>query len=80
MQRKFAEKKSEILSEAIMRTLRKGDVYTRYSVGQFLIILNQAEEKHCIPIFQRIADTYESLGGSRRELVYQITSVSEKNR
>lgn len=75
LQKAAAKKKSEVLAKAIKRTIRSGDVFTQYSTGQFLIILNQAEQENCGKIFKRILETYVQLGGSRREVSWQITPI-----
>lgn len=82
MRRTTAQEKERLLTEAIRTSLRKGDVCTRYSVGQLLVILNRAGEKNCSRIFRRIAQAYEKSGGNRRDIeshVVQIMAPEKKN-
>lgn len=77
MQNKPVRKKSVYLAEAIKESLRCGDIFTQYMEGKFLIILNRAEKEHCKRIFKRIAGRYEILGGSRRDLEWQVTLITK---
>ncbi len=79
MQNKPVRKKSSILSQAIRESLRCGDIFTQYTEGRFLIILNGAEEENCRRVFKRIAVRYEELGGIRRDLNWQATLIARED-
>ncbi|MDO5417986.1 MAG: bacterial transcriptional activator domain-containing protein [Lachnospiraceae bacterium] len=75
---KVARERQDVVKEAIQKTLRGGDAFTLYKDGIFLILLNNTNEENCGRVFQRIIKSYESLGGSRRNLEYRTTSVIEQ--
>lgn len=50
----------ERLSEVISETLRKSDIYTRYSVTQYLILLPSASYENGNAVMSRIVSTYKS--------------------
>ena len=51
----------EQLEQAITRSLRAGDVFTRYSGSQFLVVLIGAQEENLDVISQRISQRFQSL-------------------
>ena len=53
----------EQLEQAITRSLRAGDVFTRYSGSQFLVVLIGAQEENLDVISQRISQRFQSLTG-----------------
>lgn len=61
------------LRQAIGGSLRKGDIFTCYSPGQYLILLNGAAEEDCREIFGRIENRLEGWEYRRRiRLKYEI--------
>lgn len=67
---------SEVLSEAIREALRPGDVYTRYSRSQFLLILVGIPGKDCAEIVGRIDAGFRRREKSRRiQVTYRIVPI-----
>ena len=61
------------LRQAIGGSLRKGDIFTCHSPGQYLILLNGAAEEDCREIFGRIENRLEGWEYRRRiRLKYEI--------
>lgn len=54
------------LEEALRRTLRQEDGFTRYSRSQFLVVLIGVEEADCGVIAQRVTERLRRAGGSQR--------------
>lgn len=58
-EKKRAEEASRQLCAAISQALRRGDVYTRFSSSQYLILLNGVKDGTCSMIFERIQNRFE---------------------
>lgn len=69
--------RSVILKDVIGKCLRKGDVYTRYTNAQFLILLTGVDEEDCELIYRRISRRLKEQAGSRAELDYTVSLLSE---
>lgn len=68
---------SEELSEAIRGALRRGDLYTRYSINQYLILLLDLDTGDCAAIIDRINGTFEN--PTRKNYIkYHVASVNEE--
>ncbi|MCI7262124.1 MAG: hypothetical protein MR562_02770 [Clostridiaceae bacterium] len=65
----------EQLKEAIRAALRRGDLYTRYSRNQYLIILIGTEHENCQKAFQRIQDEWKKAEGRKGILTYSTESL-----
>ncbi len=71
---------AESLSEAIRLSLRRGDLYTRYSSAQFLVLLIGTNMENCRPISNRIALNYRKLYKGRGiRLEHAVMSASQIN-
>lgn len=69
---------SEELYQAIKKSLRRGDSFTKYSTTQFLILLVGTNRENCSLIFRRIADTFSRDHRSwRNYLEYYVSSVAD---
>ena len=69
---------SEELSEAIQDALRRGDLYTRYSANQYLILLLDLQPADCAAIIDRINKKFEN--PSRKNYMrYHVTPVKNGN-
>ena len=55
---KKQEEYSKALHDAIQRSLRKGDSFTKYSTSQFLILLVGTNKENCKLIFDRIVNNF----------------------
>ncbi len=74
---KMVAKKMEWLFEAMGRAMRSGDVYTKYSVCQYLALLLGTNQEDCSIVSSRIDQKYMELsGGGRREVQYYVTSLA----
>ena len=69
--------RAEILEQSLSEGLRKGDVYTKYSPSQYLILLIGTKREDCAIIYQRISRRVKELAGSRAEFRYRIVSLAE---
>lgn len=68
---------SGILSEAIQEALGSGDVYTRYSRSQFLLILTGIAENACADIVGRIDAGFRRRVSSRKvQVAYRIAPIN----
>ncbi len=64
--------------KAIHDTLRKGDFYTKYNYGQYLVVLSGISQKNCKIVSERIDETFAQISektGCRAE--YYVASVEE---
>lgn len=69
--------RADALKEALQEALRQGDVFTKYSSSQFLVLLIGTKKEDCTTIYQRISRRLKDLAGSRAELKYRIVSLGE---
>ena len=53
------------LEQALKNSLRSGDLYTRYSTNQYLILLIGIEEENCGLVIERINDNMERTAGKK---------------
>ena len=75
---KVLSRKMEWLCEAIRRTMRRGDLFTKYSSCQYLALLLGTSREDCTAISGRIDRKYQQLsGGMRKEIRYYVTSLAE---
>lgn len=73
--REKLEAQMGLLKDIIQQTLRRGDLYTRYSKSQYLIILVGTEMENCAIAFSRIKDRWKRTVESRGELTYSVSSL-----
>ena len=69
--------RADMLQKALQAELRQGDVFTKYSASQFLLLLIGARKEDCGLIYYRIARKLKELAGPRAELHYRIVSIAE---
>ena len=69
--------RSEALKQALYEGLRQGDVFTKYSSSQYLLLLIGTKKEDCNIIYQRLARKLKELTGPRAELRYRIVSLAE---
>ena len=69
--------RSESLSTAIQAALRQGDVFCKYNVSQYLILLSGTSREDCDIVYRRIQDKLKELAGSRAELKYSVVSLAD---
>ena len=71
------EQLSDELMDAIYQALRRGDIYTKYSRNQCLILLLDLEREDCRHVIDRINKHFEN--PTRKNYVkYQIAPIHEK--
>lgn len=71
------EEMAPLFMEAVSCSLRKGDLFTRYSANQFLILLPGAGREHCAGILNRLNDAYKKAGSGRNQVNYYMASLKE---
>ena len=68
------ESRSERLEEAIRMSLRRGDAFTRYGKGQYLVLLVNTTRENCNVIQKRI-NRHFLVGRQRTGIEYYVNSV-----
>ncbi|MCH1978288.1 winged helix-turn-helix domain-containing protein [Lawsonibacter sp. OA9] len=66
-----------LFMEAVCSSLRRGDLYTRYSANQFLILLPAAGKDNCVDIINRLNTAYKKAGSGRNKVNYYMASLKE---
>lgn len=69
------EEQMHRLKKVIQTTLRRGDLYTRYSRSQYLVILVGTAQENCSTAFSRIERNWKKEPGSRGRLSYSVASL-----
>lgn len=70
------ERLSEELGEAICGALRRGDLYTKYSVNQYLTLLLDIKQEDCQIVIDRINSCFEN-PSRKNYLKYNVSSLNE---
>ena len=65
----------EKLKEVIKKTFRKGDLFTKYSKSQYLIILNGTEMENSIQAFDRLLSRWKAEAGAQGMIQYSLESL-----
>lgn len=73
--REKLEEQMEHLKSVIGQTFRKGDLFTRYSKSQFLIILNGTEMENSIMAFDRLLTKWKARDGATGQISYSLESL-----
>lgn len=69
---------SEALMEAIRKSLRRGDFYTRYNIGQYLVMLSGINQENCSKVSSRICTAFRQLIKRKEYQVdFYVVSVAE---
>ncbi len=75
------EEELQSLEKAIVNSLRRNDVSTRYSSSQLLVILTDSKAEFVDTIIQRILDNYEAMQLNHQyEVVTECMSIDESLR
>lgn len=65
------------LSRAIRSSLRRGDLYTRYSPNQFLVLLMEINQEDCEITYKRIYTRFKELcPGQKIQIRYYVSSIA----
>lgn len=66
------------LSQAICHSLRRGDLYTRYSPNQFLVLLIGIKQEDCEITYARINSRFrEKYPSQKVQIRYYVSSIAE---
>ena len=65
----------DILKDVIGRVFRRGDIYTRYSSCQYLIILSGTDRENGAQAFERLRRAWSRQEGAQGELSYSMDSL-----
>ncbi len=68
---------SKNLAAAISSSLRKGDLYTRYSYTQYMIMFAEIQRENCRIISERIRNNFEKNCSRCYNVDFHITSIAE---
>lgn len=69
---------SEALMEAIRKSLRRGDFYTRYNIGQYLVMLSGINQENCSKVSSRIRAAFRQLiKRNEYQVDFYVASVAE---
>lgn len=69
---------SGILQDSIRTVLRKGDFYTKYNTGQFLVMLPGIRQENCNLVFERIyQEFFQYVKKGTYQLEYYVASVAD---
>ena len=68
---------SEELGDAIKGALRKGDLYTRYSGNQYLVLLLDIKQGDCRIVIDRINNNFK-INGRKNYIRYNVSSLRDK--
>ena len=71
------ERLSDELNASIKGALRKGDLYTRYSANQYLVLLLDIKQEDCRIVIERINNTFEN-SGRKNYIRYNISSILDR--
>jgi len=69
--------RSESLRRCIGSSLRKGDIFARYSVSQYMVLLVGCDEEGCDVVAKRISKKLGSVEGTRAGVIYSRVSLAE---
>lgn len=65
------------LAEAIRKSLRKGDVYTRCSRTQYLVMVSELSTENCRIVSERIRKNFEENKSRIYDIDFQVISIEE---
>ena len=79
LERQFLNRGMAAMADAIGTSLRRGDVYSRYSVSQYVILLPTTTYENCEEIIKRIIQTFHA-AYTRKDLrvTYSVQSIVPK--
>lgn len=71
------EEFSETFRECIAKSLRRGDIFTKYSASQYLVLLVGSSKEGCDVVAGRIDDALRSKVATRAEAHYSNVSLAD---
>ena len=78
--REKLEKRSGTLKSCIGASLRRGDIYTKYSASQYLILLVGASREGCDVVAARISRRLKEAEGNKAAVSYSNVSLADLSR
>ncbi|MGN1024502.1 MAG: BTAD domain-containing putative transcriptional regulator [Lachnospiraceae bacterium] len=69
--------RSETLRQCISSSLRRGDIFTRYSASQYLVLLVGSDREGCDVVANRISKKLYSLEGTKAGVRYSNVSLAD---
>ena len=72
--------RSETLKECIGCSLRRGDIYTRYSASQYLVLLVGSSREGCDVVSHRISAHLKEREGTKADVRYSNVSLADLSR
>lgn len=70
-------RQTENLNQAIRGSLRRGDLFTRYSSNQFLVLLMEINQEDCEITYKRICAKFRELcPGQKIQIRYYVSSIA----
>jgi hypothetical protein len=69
--------RSEALRAAIGISLRRGDIYTKYSASQYLVLLVGSSKEGCDVVARRISHKLKEQVGTRADVNYSNVSLAD---
>lgn len=69
--------RSESLRRCISSSLRKGDIFTRYSVSQYMVLLIGCNDEGCDVVAKRISLRLASIEGTRAGIICSKVSLAD---
>lgn len=78
--REKLELRSETLKQCIGRSLRRGDIFTKYSASQYLVLLVGSNREGCDVVSRRITSSLKIREGSRADVRYSMVSLADLSR
>ena len=67
------------LSIAIKSALRRGDLYTKYSDNQFLVLLLDIKQNDCVAVIDRINAQFEN-SSRKNYLKYHVAPINDEEK
>lgn len=68
--------RSDVLKEVLGTSLRRGDIYTKYSASQYLLLLVGTNQENCDLVYRRIRHRLKEQAGSRAEICCDISPLT----
>ena len=68
------------MKESIGSSLRKGDVYTKFSASQYLVLLIGSTREGCDVVARRISKSLKEREGTKADVRYSNVSLSDLSR
>lgn len=75
--REKLDARSQTLRQCISSSLRRGDIFTRYSASQYLILLVGSDREGCDVVANRISKKLYSMEGTKAGVRYSNVSLAD---